>query len=215
VDQVAGIVDAGAEEGDEGGTGALSTDAAGTPAASASDREPPDRDAAAASPAGPSMGAIAVPGVARTFRLVRVVSAEVELPDQYPVVVLEDIEEHRLRIAFRIGIAEGVALAHALGGTCAPRPLTQELFSEALDRFGIEVLAVRLTGRTGSTYLAELDLSRTGRREVIPCRPSDGLCLALRRRTPAPVLADDRLFTESGDVAVADAKEGAAEAKGR
>lgn len=136
----------------------------------------------------------------RTFRLAQVVSVEVELPDQYPVVVLEDAEEHRWRLRFRIGIAEGVALAHVLQGTRAPRPLTPELFSTVLERFGIEVLAMRLTARKGSTYTAELDLIGASGHEVVPCRPSDGLCVALAQRLPAPVLVDELLFTERGDV---------------
>ena len=140
------------------------------------------------------------PVTARTFRLVRVASVGVELPEQYPVVVLEDSETGGDRLQFRIGTAEGVALAHALRGTRAPRPLTAELLGDALDRFGIEVLAVRLTGRVGATYLAELDLIGPGGRQVLTCRPSDGLCLALGRRVPAPVLADARLFVETGDV---------------
>lgn len=154
-------------------------------------------------PAGP--GPAEEPGArdAPAFRLVRVVSVSVELPEQFPTVVLEDAETRRARLAFRIGTSEGAALAHALRGTRAPRPLTVELLGDALDRFGIDVLAVRLTGRTGSTYLAEADLVGPAGRHVLACRPSDGLALALRRRVPAPVLADERLFAASGDVAPA------------
>jgi uncharacterized protein len=136
----------------------------------------------------------------RTFRIVTVVSVGVELPDQYPVLTVEDTEAHRGRLSFRIGIAEGVSLAHALTGTVPPRPLTHDLFAQALQRYAIDVLAVRLVGRVGSTYLAELDLVGPRGREVLSCRPSDGICLALRRHVPAPVLADERLFVEPGDV---------------
>lgn len=136
----------------------------------------------------------------QTFRIVRVASVAVELPDQYPRVVLEDVEEHRKQLSFRVGMAEGAALSHAVAGTSAPRPLTADLFADALERFGVEVLAVRLTGRVGTTYLAELDLVGAAGRQVLPCRPSDGICLALRRRIAAPVLADERLFSAPGDV---------------
>lgn len=141
------------------------------------------------------------PAPAATFRIMEVVSVAVELPEQYPSVVLEDIETGRRRqLSFRIGVAEGVALAHALAGTRAPRPLTCDLFGEVLDRFGIDVAAVRLVGRQGTTYLAQLDLVGPQGREILPCRPSDGIALALRRRLPAPVLADERLLSTSGDV---------------
>lgn len=135
-----------------------------------------------------------------TFCIVTVVSVGVELPDQYPVLTLEDTESGRGRLSFRIGVAEGVSLAHALAGTVAPRPQTHDLFAQALRHYTIEVLAVRLVGRVGSTYLAELDLAGPGGRAVLSCRPSDGICLALRRDVPAPLLADQRLFSEPGDV---------------
>ena len=140
------------------------------------------------------------PPTARTWRIVRVVSVDVALPDQFPVVTLEDAEGSRGRLAFRIGTAEGVALAHAIGGTSAPRPLTHDLFAETLERNGIDVVAVRLTGRIGATYLAELVLVGPVGRSVLSCRPSDGICLALRQRVPAPVLCDERLFTAGVDV---------------
>ena len=141
------------------------------------------------------------------YRLVRAVSVDVALPDQFPTVTLqdaedaEDAEDRHDPLRFRIGMAEGVALAHALAGTAAPRPLTHDLFALALERLGVEILAVRLTGRLGATYFAELDLKGPTGREVLSCRPSDGICLALRQRLPAPVLCDGRLFEVAGDVA--------------
>lgn len=140
------------------------------------------------------------PGHGRTFRIVTVTSVAVRLPDQYPLVTLEDAEVPGRALSFRIGLTEGVALSHAMGGTVAPRPSTHDLFAAALQRYAVDVLAVRLVGRVGATYLAELDLVGGHGREVLSCRPSDGICMALRQRVPAPVLADDRLFTEPGDV---------------
>ncbi|MGH8982131.1 MAG: bifunctional nuclease family protein [Acidimicrobiales bacterium] len=134
------------------------------------------------------------------FRLVRLVSVAVTLPDQFPTVVVEDIEEHHRQLCFRVGMAEGAAIASALEGRTPPRPLTHDLFATTMERFSIDVLAVRLTGRIGTTYLAELDLVGPHGREVLSCRPSDGICLALRRRLATPVLADERLFHETGDV---------------
>ena len=140
------------------------------------------------------------PRSAPTYRIVRVVSVDVTLPDQFPVVTLEDTEGSHDRLAFRIGIAEGVALAHAIAGTSAPRPLTHDLFADTLERQRIDVVAVRLTGRVGATYLAELVLVGSAGRSVLSCRPSDGICLALRQRVPAPLLCDERLFVPGVDV---------------
>ena len=38
-------------------------------------------------------------------------------------------------------------------------------------------------------------------RDVLACRPSDGLTLALRQGVRAPILVDVRLLEASGDVA--------------
>lgn len=138
---------------------------------------------------------------APTFRVMDVVRVTVDLPNQYPVVVLQECESPLRELAFRVGMPEGVALANALRRVEGHRPQTHELLVTALQRLGADVVAVRLVGRTGSTYLAELDLMAARGREVISCRPSDGLVLALRQPTAAPVLADERLLSGEGDVA--------------
>ncbi len=212
-------VQAGSEVPDENGGPAADDVAAPGPAAEEVDEAPTAKEMPAAEEVdeaptpedvdeAPTAEEVEVAGARPTHRIVRVVSVDVVLPDQFPTVTLEDIEdtedredaEEPRRLAFRIGTAEGVALAHALAGTTAPRPLTHDLFADSLERYGVEVLAVRLTGRIGPTYLAELELVGPAGREVLSCRPSDGICLALRQRVRAPVLCDERLFTVVGDV---------------
>jgi len=127
-------------------------------------------------------------------------SVTVDLPDQYPVVILQEAGEPLRQLSFPIGMAEGVAMAHALRRVGTPRPLTHELFVTVLQRLSADIVAVRLIGRTGGTYLAELDLMSQRGREVVPCRPTDGIILALRQLVPAPVLANERLLGDGGDV---------------
>jgi hypothetical protein len=93
-----------------------------------------------------------------------------------------------------------MALAQVLKGIPTPRPLTHELLTGILSGFDIDVVAVRLVGRRGSIYFAELDLRGRSERLVLSCRPSDGLIVALRQPVPAPVLIDARLLESSGDV---------------
>jgi len=64
----------------------------------------------------------------------------------------------------------------------------------------IDVIAVRLIGRDQGNYLAQLDLMAPQGRERVACRPSDGLVLALRMPVPAPILVDERLLEQPGDV---------------
>jgi bifunctional DNase/RNase len=129
-----------------------------------------------------------------------VVGVTVELPEQFPVVTLQEAEAPLRELNFRVGMAEGVALSQALRRLKSPRPLTHELLTTVLARLGADVVAVRLTGRQGSVYLAELDLMSARGREVMPCRPSDGITIAVRQAVPAPVLADERLLEGDGDV---------------
>jgi bifunctional DNase/RNase len=79
--------------------------------------------------------------------------------------------------------------------------MTHELFMDVLQRARIDVIAVRLIGREGGTLLADLDLMTAAGRERVQCRPSDGIILALRMPVPAPILVDERILADDGDVA--------------
>jgi bifunctional DNase/RNase len=134
------------------------------------------------------------------FRVMDVMSVTVELPDQYPLVTLQEAEPPLRELSFRVGLPEGVALAYALRGVSTPRPLTHELFTTVLQRLRADLIAVRLVSRQGSTYGAEMDVMTAQGREVVPCRPSDGIVLAARQVVSAPILADERLLVGTGDV---------------
>ncbi len=161
------------------------------PAAEAAGAAEPDPDGAGAGPVplGPS------------FRVMDVDDVALDLPSQYPAVtLLEAGPPHRL-LVFPVGLTEGTAMAQALRRMAGRRPMTHELFVHVLQRARIDVIAVRLTGREDGNLLAELDLMTPAGRERVDCRPSDGLILALRMPVPAPVLVDERLLEELGDVA--------------
>jgi hypothetical protein len=137
------------------------------------------------------------------YRMAIVTTVTVDLPVQHPTVVLRETESPRRQLSFSVGLQDGVAISHALRRIPTPRPLTHELVADILLAFDIDVVAVRLVGRQGSTYFAELDLrGRTGR-SVQSCRPSDALTIALRQPVPVPILIDSRLFEVLGDVAPA------------
>jgi len=123
-----------------------------------------------------------------------------DLPSQYPTVTLVEAEPPMRSLVFPIGLTEGTALALALRRMDSPRPMTHELFMEVLQRVHIDVIAVRLIGRDAGNYLAELDLMAPNGRERVACRPSDALVLALRMPVVAPILVDERLLEQAGDV---------------
>ena len=134
------------------------------------------------------------------FRMALVSGVSLDLPNQHPSVVLREIETPRRQLTFSIGMPDAVALSHAVRRIPTPRPLTHELMSDVLQRADIDVVAVRIVGRKGSVYFAELDLRSRSGRSVHSCRPSDALTLALHQPVQVPILIDARLLEGDGDV---------------
>ncbi len=129
-----------------------------------------------------------------------VASVAVDLPAAHPVVVVRELEPPGRQLSFPVAPADGAALAHALRRVPTARPLTHDLFVDVLTSFDIDLVAVRLVGRQGGTYFAEVDLQGPRQRTVLSCRPSDALGLALRASVPVPILVDVRLFEGGGDL---------------
>jgi hypothetical protein len=150
-----------------------------------------DPDAEQEAVLAPSMG---------DFSMALVSAITVDLPNQHPTVLLRETESPRRQLSFSIGLPDAVALSHALRRIPTPRPLTNELLSDVLRGFDIDVVAVRLVGRQGSVYFAELDLRGRDTRSVLSSRPSDALCVALLQPVPVPILIDRRLLEQAGDV---------------
>lgn len=138
--------------------------------------------------------------VAGDFRMAIVSSVTIDLPSQHPMVVLRETDSPRRQLTFMVGFHDGIALSHALRRIPTPRPLTHELITEILQGFDIDVVAVRLVGRLGNTYFAELDLRGRHGHSVFSCRPSDAVTFAIRQPVPVPILIDSRLFEVLGDV---------------
>jgi bifunctional DNase/RNase len=141
-----------------------------------------------------------VPATNAAFSTALVSAVTVDLPNQHPTVVLRESEPPRRQLSFSVSLQDGVVLSHAMRRIPTPRPLTHELLSEVLTGFDIDVVAVRMVGRRGAVYFAELDLRGRNGRAVHSCRPSDALAVALVRPVPVPILIDRRLFEEMGDV---------------
>ncbi len=135
-----------------------------------------------------------------TFRVMDIEDVSLDLPSQYPSVTLVENEPPLRALVFPVGLAEGTALAQALRRMDSPRPLTHELFMDVLQRARIDIIALRITGRESGNYLAELDIMAPMGRERVTCRPSDGLVLAMRMPVAAPILVDERLLEDLGDV---------------
>ena len=142
-----------------------------------------------------------VPPAPPAFRVMDVEDVILDLPAQYPAVTLVEAEAPGRTIVFPVGMPEGTAMAQAMRRMDSRRPMTHELFMQVMQRVRIDVIAVRLIGRDEGNLLAELDLMTPAGREQVDCRPSDGIVLALRMPVPAPILVDQRLLDDAGDIA--------------
>ena len=134
------------------------------------------------------------------FRVMDVEDVSLDLPSTYPAVTLVESEPPMRALVFPVGLPEATAMAQALRRMDSRRPMTHELFMHVLQQARIDVIALRLVGREEGNLLAELDLMAPAGRVRVDCRPSDGIVLALRMPVPAPILVDERLLDEVGDV---------------
>jgi bifunctional DNase/RNase len=127
------------------------------------------------------------------FVPVEVVGVRVEMPSNSPIVLVRGPGDMLLPIW--IGPNEAAAIAMALQGVAAPRPLTHDLFVETLQQLGAPLRSVRITRLEDGVFFGELVL---GEQEgtVIDARPSDAIALALR--AGAPVLVADAVLVEAG-----------------
>ncbi|HLI73504.1 MAG TPA: bifunctional nuclease family protein [Acidimicrobiales bacterium] len=128
------------------------------------------------------------------WHLVAVHDIVFDLPAAYPEVVLHEAQHPWRELRIPLGVAEATAIAYAFRSIETPRPMTHDLFTEVLERYGITIDAVRITVRRGQAFLAEMDTSGPRGRQVMPCRPSDAVALALRQRLPVPILVAEWVF---------------------
>ena len=133
------------------------------------------------------------------FRVVEVIDVSVPLPAQHAEVHLTELEPPYRSLSLPVGIPEGAAIIQAMNRGTGVRPQTHELFSEVLAHANVDVIALRLVERRGSVVIAEIDLMTSRGRQVLDCRPSDGIALCLRQLVPAPILVEESVFDEVDD----------------
>ncbi len=130
-------------------------------------------------------------------------AVRVELPTNTPVVLLQEVEGAHRTLPIFIGTAEASAIAHALQGVVAPRPLTHDLLLNVVALLGATVERVVVTelrmGEDGAgTYFAEVHLRQGDQARTISSRPSDAIALAAR--LGIAIYAEDDLLDEAGVV---------------
>ena len=158
----------------------------------ASDEHPNDHEPAEVSPAG-------LEGAApERYVPVEFLDVELTLPSTHPVIILEEIDPPHRQLRIPIGIAEGSAIAYAARQIPTPRPLTHEFATSVFESHEIVLETVRITEVVGNNYLAEALFSSARGVRTFSCRPSDGICFALRQHTPTPIAVASDVLDEMG-----------------
>ncbi len=100
----------------------------------------------------------------------------------YAVVLGEKSGSRRLPIV--IGSFEAQAIAVAIEGMTPNRPLTHDLFKNALDTFNIELKEIIINNLLEGIFYARLVCLKDGELIEIDSRTSDALAMAVRFRCP-------------------------------
>jgi bifunctional DNase/RNase len=124
------------------------------------------------------------------------VGVRVEIPANTPMVLLRELEGRQRLVPIYIGNPEATSIHYALEGVVPPRPLTHDLFLEALGAAGARLEKVVVTEMRDHTYFAELHLETETGPKVVSSRPSDAIALAIR--CDAPLFANEELVDEVG-----------------
>ena len=104
-----------------------------------------------------------------------------------PTVVLDAGGDSTIPIY--VGLWEAISINNALNSEVLPRPITHDLIVDLFRRFDITLDALHIDSLEEGVFYAKLLLSQGSRTEVMDCRPSDGIAIALRYQ--APIMIED------------------------
>lgn len=124
----------------------------------------------------------------------RIVGVRVEMPHQQPILVLRELAGQR-SLPIMIGSSEATAIAMHLQGMVPPRPMTHDLFKDALGALGRSLTQVRVVDFRDGTFYGELVFDAD---VTVSARPSDAIALAVR--CGVPVYVADAVLDEAGIV---------------
>ena len=127
---------------------------------------------------------------------VRPSAVRVDMHSNTPVVFLQETEGARRSLPIFIGSPEATALAFALKGISASRPMTHDLMRDVLVAIDATVTRVVVTELRDSTFFAEIHIAFGDRTFEVSCRPSDAIALATR--TSSPLYVADELMDAEG-----------------
>jgi hypothetical protein len=96
-------------------------------------------------------------------------------------------------IPIYIGLWEAISIRNAIKREVLPRPITHDLFVEVLRRLHATITSLSIDSLEDGIFYAKLHVKLDGVTEVVDCRPSDGIAIALR--TDAPITVGDGVIS--------------------
>jgi bifunctional DNase/RNase len=126
----------------------------------------------------------------------KLVGVRVEMPSNTPIVLLQETTDDTRMLPIFIGQAEATAIALALEDVDTPRPMTHDLVRDLLVVLGATLDKVVITDLRDKTFYAELHLSIGDTTQVVSCRPSDALAIAVR--TDSDIFAEAHVVDAAG-----------------
>lgn len=124
-------------------------------------------------------------------------AVRVDVGSSTPLLLLEELQGDRV-LPIYIGAPEAAAIAYALQGVSAPRPMTHDLLGEVITSLDARLFSVEIVDLVDNTFFANVRMLREQREIVVSARPSDAVALALR--VGAPILVGDELMDQEGRV---------------
>jgi bifunctional DNase/RNase len=131
----------------------------------------------------------------RSLNEMVVESVRVHMMSSQHVVILRDTGHDRY-LPIWIGPWEANAIASRLQGVVPERPMTHDLFSQALEELGVTVKQIVVSDLAEDTFRARLLLQVDGREFDLDARPSDAIALAVR--AGVPIFATDAVLDRAG-----------------
>jgi hypothetical protein len=117
-----------------------------------------------------------------------------DVRNNHPLVILNDAPKKRA-LPIWIGQAEAQAIARALEGFKAERPLTHDLMINLIEATGYKVHHIEINDLNDNTYFASLILENAiGEFTPIDSRPSDAIAISLRN--DCPIFISEKVFSD-------------------
>jgi bifunctional DNase/RNase len=132
--------------------------------------------------------------------LMRIDTLIVDPKTNAPVMVLRGEQDGGIYLPICIGQLEAAAIASVLAEFTLPRPMTHDLFSQAIETLGARISRVVITRIEDDTFYAEIEMiGADGVSRIIDARPSDSVALALR--SEASIYVAEAVLAEAGGYA--------------